>query len=356
MTGMDRSLGVGPVARRGRRTCGRFVVLAGAAGLSLLPMLAGCTREGDARPAAHADARPVTRTAAPSPTRAPFPPRTDAARAARDTLVAHDTLRVCADPNNLPFSNKQDAGFENRIATLIANELHATVTYTWWAQRRGFIRNTLNAHQCDLLTGIPNGDDMVLTTAPYYRSTYVFVTRRDRGLHIRSLDDPRLHRLRIGMHLIGDDGNALPPGVSLAKRGIIRNVRGYSIYGDYSKPNPPAALIDAVARGDIDVAIAWGPLAGYVAQRESVPLEITPVTPANDGPAAHFVFAIAMGVRHGDTAFKAQLERVLQDKRAEIHQILTAYGVPLVDEEGRVVLRAASRAPCAAKTAEAACE
>ncbi|HEX5439126.1 MAG TPA: substrate-binding domain-containing protein [Gemmatimonadaceae bacterium] len=267
-----------------------------------------------------------------------------------------DTLRVCADPNNLPFSNAKEEGFENRIATLIANAMHATVAYTWWAERRGFIRNTLRAHRCDLVTGIPERDDMVLTTTPYYRSTYVFITRADRGLHIHSLNDPRLHQLRIGMHLIGDDGNALPPGLSLSRRGIIRNVRGYSIYGDYSKPNPPAALIDAVAKGDIDVAIAWGPLAGYFAQREPVRLEITPVTPAIDGPAAHFEFAIGMGVRHGDTAFKARIERVLHDKHAEIQRILTAYGVPLVERDGRVVLGSDTHGLCAVKPAEAACE
>src|SRR5690348_3029424 len=286
----DRAPDHRPAARRGRRTCGRLVVLAGAAGLSLLPALAGSARDGDAQPAPHAAVPPLVR----------------------------DTLRVCADPNNLPFSNDEQQGFENRIATLIAHELHATVSYTWWAQRRGFIRNTLNARRCDLLTGIPEHDDMVLTTTPYYRSTYVFVTRRDCALHIRSLDDPRLHQLRIGIHVIGDDGNALPPGLSLARRGIIRNVTGYSIYGDYAKPNPPAALINAVAKGDIDVAIAWGPLAGYFAQREPAALEITPVTPAVDGPAANMVFAIALGLRHGDTTFKAQLERVLQDRKSVV--------------------------------------
>lgn len=333
MTMVQRTRGHRPAARRGRRTCGRLAVLAGAAGLALLPALSGMARDGEARPVPHAATLPT-----------------------RDTLGVRDTLRVCADPNNLPFSNAKQEGFENRIASLIAHELHATVRYTWWAQRRGFIRNTLNAHRCDLVTGIPEHDDMVLTTTPYYRSTYVFVTRKDRALHIRSLDDPRLHHLRIGMHVIGDDGNALPPGLSLARRGIIRNVTGYSIYGDYAKPNPPAALINAVAKGDIDVAIAWGPLAGYFAQREPAALEITPVTPAVDGPAANMVFAIALGLRHGDTTFKAQLERVLQDKRAEIDRILTAYGVPLVEQDGRVVLGSETRVSCAATAAEAVCE
>src|SRR5690242_9292188 len=114
-------------------------------------------------------------------------------------------LRVCADPNNLPFSNQQQEGFENKIADLIAREMNATVDYTWWAQRRGFIRNTLEAGQCDVVMGLPLGFEMAATTSPYYRSTYVFVYKKDRGLNLQSFDDPALRHLRIGVQLIGDD-------------------------------------------------------------------------------------------------------------------------------------------------------
>src|SRR3954467_10608712 len=183
-------------------------------------------------------------------------------------------LRVCADPNNLPFSNEHLEGFENKIAALIAEELHADVSYTWWAQRRGFVRNTLKANDCDLVAGTAQGPPMVAPTKPYYRSTYVFVTRPDTR-EVTSFDDPALRSLKIGVHLIGDDGFNVPPAHALARRGIVANVRGYSIYGDYAEPNPPARLIDAVATGEIDVAVAWGPLAGYFAGLQQPPLRVT---------------------------------------------------------------------------------
>ncbi len=242
-------------------------------------------------------------------------------------------LRVCADPNNLPFSNRREQGFENRIASLVANDLHESLTYTWWAQRRGFLRNTLGAGRCDVVMGIPAGDDMVRTTRAYYASTYVFLTRRGDGLSPRSLDDPRLRALRIGIHFIGDDYHNTPPAQALARRGVVRNVVGYSIYGDYSKPNPPAALVDAVAKGEVDVAIVWGPFAGYFGRRASTPLDITPVAPGADSLLSPFTFAIAAGVRRGDSALAAQIDAVLRTRRSDIGDILRRYGVPLVQKE-----------------------
>jgi ABC-type amino acid transport substrate-binding protein len=140
---------------------------------------------------------------------------------------------VCSDPNNLPFSNGRLEGFENRIAELIAGEMNATVSYSWWAQRRGFIRNTLNASECDLVMGLPSGFEMALTTSPYYRSPYVFVYRKGSGLAIRSFDDEHLRRVKVGMQIIGDDQANSPPAHALASRKIINNVVGYTVYGDY---------------------------------------------------------------------------------------------------------------------------
>jgi mxaJ protein len=239
-------------------------------------------------------------------------------------------LRVCADPNNLPFSDSAGRGFENRLAELIADDLGAEVQYTWWAQRRGFVRNTLRAGICDLIPGVPARFDPVVTTSPYYRSTYVFVTREDLSPPIESFDDPRLRRVKVGVHLIGDDYSNPPPVSALAKRGIVRNVAGYTIYGDYRQPNPPARLVDAVARGEVDVAVVWGPLGGYFAGRSEVPLRVTPVRRPNDGPAVPFIFAIAMGVRPEDTSLVRMLDRVLVRRRAEVRRILEQYGVPLV--------------------------
>ena len=240
-------------------------------------------------------------------------------------------LRVCADPNNLPFSNERQEGFENKIAQLVARDLNAKLTYVWSAQRRGFTRNTLTAHKCDMFVGIPSSFERVSATVPYYRSTYVFVTRRDRGISLASFDDPQLRKLRIGVQLIGDDGINTPPAHALTKRNMIQNVRGYSVYGDYRTPNPPARIIDAVAHGDVDVAVAWGPLAGYFAQREPVPLDIRPVSPQIDLPFLPFVFDISMGVRRENAGLKEQLNKIIARRRKEIDAILELYGVPRVD-------------------------
>lgn len=237
-------------------------------------------------------------------------------------------LRVCADPNNLPFSNDRLEGFENRIAELLARDLNAEVEYTWWAQRRGFIRNTLKAGACDLVVGVPMSFELALTTSPYYRSSYVFVYRRDRGLHVSSFDDPSLRRLRVGVQIIGDDYANSPPAHAFAKRGVVGNLKGYTVYGDYSQPNPPARIIEAVVAGEIDVAVAWGPLAGYFAKRQAVELEIVPVSPQIDRPFLPFVYDISMGIRRGDDAFKQEIEDVLARRRAEIEGILDQYGVP----------------------------
>jgi quinoprotein dehydrogenase-associated probable ABC transporter substrate-binding protein len=243
-------------------------------------------------------------------------------------------LRVCADPNNLPFSNRRQEGFENRLAELIAAELNAKVSYTWWPQRRGFIRNTLAAHKCDLIMGIPLGAERVLTTQPYYRSSYTFVSRKDRHLNVRSLDDPVLRTLRIGVQLVGDDYANTPPVHALSRRGIVGNLVGFSVFGDYSQENPPARIIDAVVARDVDLAIAWGPLAGYFAKRSPVALEVVPVSPEIDPPALRFTFNISLGVRPDDKVLKQELEGVLRRKQAEIDRILREYRVPLLPPSG----------------------
>jgi mxaJ protein len=254
-----------------------------------------------------------------------------AALAARgDAVPGTRYLRVCADPNNLPFSNDRLEGFENRLADLVAGEMHAEVRYAWHPQRRGFIRNTLRAGACDVVMGVPSSFELALPTRPYYRSTYVFVYRKDAGIDVRSFDDPALRRLRVGVHLVGDDGANTPPAHALASRGIVRNVKGYTLYGDYSEPNPPARLIQAVVRGEVDVAIAWGPLAGYFARRARVPLEIVPVSPEIDLPFLPFVFDISMGVRREDGALADELDAILVRRAADIDALLDAFGIPYV--------------------------
>jgi quinoprotein dehydrogenase-associated probable ABC transporter substrate-binding protein len=252
------------------------------------------------------------------------------------TGLTEGKLRVCADPNNLPFSNADGAGFENRLAKLVAADLGKTVEYTWWAQRRGFIRNTLNAGTCDVIMGVPPLD-LIATTRPYYESTYVFVSRQDRGLGFSSIEAPELKTLRIGVHLIGDDGANTPPAHALGAQHIVDNVVGYMIYGDYREDSPPARLIEAVERGEIDVATAWGPLAGYFAQRSPVPLKVVPITDTEAYRPLLFQFPISMGVRKGDQALADRLNEVIERRREDIHALLTRYGVPLVEHSGQVL-------------------
>ena len=239
-------------------------------------------------------------------------------------------LRVCADPNNLPYSNSKQQGFENKIATLIAHDLDARVEYAWWPQRRGFVRNTLKNGACDCIIGVPSNFELALPTQPYYRSSYVFVSRKDRHLDITSLDDPRLKKLKIGVQIIGNDHTNSPPAHALTQRGIIDNIVGYTVYGDYRDPEPGRAIVDAVTRGDVDLAIVWGPQAGFFAKQQNVALDLTPVTPQIDLPFLPFVFDISMAVRRGDQALRDQLDREIERRRSDIDRILDQYGVPRV--------------------------
>lgn len=238
-------------------------------------------------------------------------------------------LRVCADPNNLPFSNEQRAGFENRIADLLAHDMGTTVEFSWRPQLRGFVRKGLKAGACDVYMGVPVGFGPLLTTAPYYRSTYVIVSRTNSPVHVRSLDDSALRTLKVGVHMIGDNYQNTPPAQALASRGIIDNVRGFPIVDDYAKPNPQARIMEALAKGEIDVAIVWGPFAGYFAKHSPTPLTIVPVAPSADVSGQRFAFDIAMGLRRTDTTLARTLDTLLVRERPAIQNILSDYGVPL---------------------------
>ena len=239
-------------------------------------------------------------------------------------------LRVAADPNNLPFSNRWGEGFENKLAQLLARDLDADLEYEWRAQRRGFFRIAVKENRCDLVLGVPAGFERTLTTAPYYRSSYVFVWRHDRALAIRTLDDPRLRTLRIAVPLVGDDGAEPPPAMALAARGIVDNVQGYTLYGDYAQDDPPTRIVKAVASGEADLAIVWGPLAGWVARRSRVALDVVPLPPEQASATLPFAFDIAVGVRRGEEALRDEVDAVLVRRRAEIERLLDDYGVPRV--------------------------
>jgi len=247
-------------------------------------------------------------------------------------LVQPRVLTACADPNNLPFSNKAGQGFENKLAQMIASDLHAKLNYVWWAQRRGYVRNTLNERACDFWPGVGSNVEMLATSRPYYRSTYMFVTRESAGLNGLTLDDPRLKHLRIAVQMVGNDGVNTPPAHALSRRGIIDNVRGYMLYGDYSKPNPPADVVRAVESGDVDVALVWGPLAGYFADQSKVPLRLEPVTPWLDDMQWPMQFDVSVGVQQANQPLLKDVDRILTARSGDIHRLLASYHVPLVQQ------------------------
>jgi mxaJ protein len=248
-------------------------------------------------------------------------------------LIPQRRLTACADPNNLPFSNKAGQGFENKLAQIIASDLHAELNYVWWAQRRGYVRNTLNEKACDLWPGIGSNVEMVATSRPYYRSTYEFVTRASANLKGLTLDDPRLKHLKIGVQMVGNDASNTPPAHALAARGVIGNVRGYMLYGDYSAPNPPAEIVRAVERGDVDVALVWGPLAGYFAAQSPVPLRLEPVTPWFANNEWPMQFDISVGVQNDNDRLLKEIDGVLRRRSGDIRKLLASYHVPVVEQE-----------------------
>ena len=228
-------------------------------------------------------------------------------------------LKVCADPDNLPFSNQQREGFENRLAELVARGLGRRLEYRWARHTgRGFVRNILNAGECDLLLSVPHGFPPVLTTEPYYTSSYVFVTRADR--EIQSFDDESLKKLQIGVQVVEEE--YAPPAMALVRRGLLTNMVGYEAIG-----KDAGNIVRAVAKGDVDVAVVWGPLAGYYARHYGNALRIMPA-PAFDGPSLPLSFSISMGVRKRDPELREQVQEVLQRERAAVERILREYGVP----------------------------
>lgn len=241
------------------------------------------------------------------------------------SACAAPPLRFCLDPNNLPFSNDRGEGFENRLADLIAGELKRPVEYVWWAQRRGFVRSALTGGLCDIVPGIPTSMDSLMATRAYYRSSYVFVSRS--SIPLRSFDNPLLRHLQIGVQIVGDDYANTPPAHALSKRGIV-NVRGYRVAGNYNQPNAPARIIDAVASGEIDVAVAWGPMAGYFAKRQAIPLYVSPVAVEPGESPIPLSYDIGMGVRKRDFELKRAVDEALERSRDRITKILREFNVP----------------------------
>lgn len=245
----------------------------------------------------------------------------------RPNLAKPGVMRVCADPDNMPLSNQKGEGFEQKIAELVAREWNAKIEYAWWPVRRGFFARALNGRYCDIAIQAPAEFDMAGVTKPYFRSGYVFVTRKDRGLDIRSLADPRLKKLKIGVNILNSDAENTPPAMALSQYGVVGNLTGYPTF--YTDSIRPEDIVNAVANKEIDVAIAWGPLAGYFAKRSPVPLTLQPLAERDSVTDFPFRFSIGMGVRRRDRALRDSLQTVLDRKGPEIQAILKEYSVPM---------------------------
>lgn len=242
-------------------------------------------------------------------------------------LIDPKVLRVCADPSNLPFSNQAGQGFENKLAELLANKLGKDLAYSYYPGATGFIRNTLNAHLCDVVMGMPQGDDIVQPTNPYYRTAYAIVYRAGSDLEgLTTLGDPRLATGR----RIGLVANT-PPGNVLARYGLLAAVKPYPLVVDTRVDAPSADMIRDLETGVIDAAILWGPIAGFHVKRSDGKLKEALLV---EEKGARMSFRIAMGVRHSDQDWKRELNRIIADSQHEIDSLLAGYGVPLIDEAG----------------------
>jgi quinoprotein dehydrogenase-associated probable ABC transporter substrate-binding protein len=244
-------------------------------------------------------------------------------------LVDQDTLRVCADPNNLPYSNQAGEGFENKIAELLAADRGVELAYTWFPQTIGFVRNTLGARQCDVVIGTTTTSEQMQNTNPYYRSSYVLLQRADAGTKVGSLHDPALKDLRIGAVA------RTPPLDLLARQGLLKNLRPYTLVVDTRVEHPAQNMVEDLAAGEIDVAVVWGPIGGYWATRQPVAIEVVPLT--DEGAGVRLDFRITMGLRHGEPEWKQILNDFIREHEDELQAILLAYGVPLLDRQGRLI-------------------
>jgi quinoprotein dehydrogenase-associated probable ABC transporter substrate-binding protein len=245
-------------------------------------------------------------------------------------LVDPKVLRVCADPRNLPFSNEAGEGFENKLAEMLAQKLRKSLAYTYYPGATGFIRNTLNAHKCDVVMGYPQGDDFVQPTNPYYRTAYVLIARKDAGLEgLESLEDPRLRGKKIGIVA------GTPPATNLAVNGLLPSIRSYPLVIDTRFDSSTEKMFNDLQAGDIDVAILWGPIGGYFVKKAKADLNVIPLVHEKNGP--RMAYRIGMGVRHSDQNWKRELNRFISENKEAIERLLASYGVPLLDEQDKPI-------------------
>lgn len=253
------------------------------------------------------------------------------AQAQTGEIISRSELRVCADPNNLPFSNEHEEGFENRIAHVVGDELKLPVSYFWFPQVIGFVRNTLRAYQCDLVMGTVAGDDIMQTTNPYYFSAYVMIYRSDRGLNLTGLDDPAIQGMRVGI-IAGT-----PPSNLLIRHGLMAKAKPYALTVDTRYESPARQMIQDIMSGEIDAGVLWGPIAGYYVKHEKLPLQFALLK--NEPGAPRMDYHIAMGVRGNEPDWRRRINAVIIKRQSDIKAILRDYGVPLLNEQGELLSR-----------------
>jgi quinoprotein dehydrogenase-associated probable ABC transporter substrate-binding protein len=244
-------------------------------------------------------------------------------------IVDRSELKVCADPNNLPFSDEKKEGFENKIAELMGTELGLPVDYVWFPQVIGFVRNTLQAHLCDLVMGTVAGDEIMQTTNPYYFTTYVMIYRSDKGMAPEGPGVPRLAGLRLGV--VG----GTPPGDLLARYDLMAHTKPYALTVDTRFESPTHEMVQDVADDTIDVGFLWGPIAGYYRKHDELPLTLVPLK--SEPGAARMEYHIAMGVRANEPEWRRRINAAILKRQPEITAILRDYGVPLLNEQGELV-------------------
>jgi quinoprotein dehydrogenase-associated probable ABC transporter substrate-binding protein len=255
---------------------------------------------------------------------------TGSATAQPADLVSRTALRVCADPANMPFSNEAGEGFENKIAELLAADLKLPLEYTWFPQVTGFVRNTLGAKRCDLVMGYVAAGDIIQNTNPYYRSAWVLVLPKDRGLDgIEALDDARLKDKRLGIVA------GAPPATVMATNGLMAHAKPYALMVDRRYESPAEEMLRDIKAGDIDAGILWGPIAGYYVKKSGMPFAVVPLL--NETKSVPMAYRITLGLRHGEIEWKHRLNDFLSAHQAEIQSILLQYGVPLLDEQERSI-------------------
>lgn len=244
-------------------------------------------------------------------------------------IIDPTTLRVCADPSALPSSNDKGEGYENKIAALLAKKLNKDLAYFYYPMATGFVRKTLGDRRCDVIIGFPQGDELVQNTNHYYTTTYALIYKKGSDLAgVDTIEDPRLKGKSVGIVA------GTPPGDLMTRAGLMPKARPYPLVVDTRYTNSAQDMMNDLKAGTIDAGILWGPMAGWYAKKvlgdDAV---IVPLTKETSGPKMSY--RITMGVRAIDQNWKRQLNRLIKDNQAEINQILTSYGIPLLDDNGQ---------------------